>query len=288
MIYWWLFWDAVSGNYWRFRRFTLFNVLGCLPHRWCHRVVQTLQGANSQFLVLGTVSLETYPCLSHPIFQHPTSGLCDVSYIQKDVAKKTGAMAFTGEGTTWSRMDLSFPQASNKQWAMSGLTRRGSQILLIPRHRQFPFMSSTKIGRRSKTVVKNAHFPTFQPFHRIDLSFSDAESDKVKGLRVVCGPRSGNPHRGPPARAIWSNVCGWTRTAFKSCSTNESTKQYVAPFALRPVKLCLIFSHCIHQNAGLRPLCWAAAKGRLASASRACGLSCLLPKHSKDLNDMES
>ena len=93
MIYWWLFWDAVSENYWRFRRFTLFNVLGCLPHRWCHRVVQTLQGANSQFLVPGTVSLETYPCLSHPKFQHPTRGLSDVSYIQKDVAKKTGAMA---------------------------------------------------------------------------------------------------------------------------------------------------------------------------------------------------
>lgn len=111
-----------------------FNVLGCLPHRWCHLVVQTLQGTNSQFLVLGTVSLETYPCLSHPKFQHPTSGLSDVSYIQ----------------------------ASDKQWAMSGPTRRGSQILLIPRH-------------RSKTVVKNSHFPAFQPLHRIDLSFSDAE-----------------------------------------------------------------------------------------------------------------
>lgn len=78
------------------------------------------------FLFWEQVSLETYPCLSHPKFQHPTSGLSDVSYIQ----------------------------ASDKQWAMSGPTRRGSQILLIPRHRQFPFMSSTNIGRRSKTVVK--------------------------------------------------------------------------------------------------------------------------------------
>ena len=88
--------------------------------------------------------------------------------------KRTGALAIQTSNTR-PVASLMFARANDKQWAMSGPTRRVSQILLIPPHSQFPFMSSTNIGRRSKTVVKNAHFPAFQPFHRIDLSFSDAD-----------------------------------------------------------------------------------------------------------------
>ena len=57
--------------------------------------------------------------------------------------QKNWGYGFTGEGTTWGRMNLNFPQASDKQWAMSGPTRRGSQILLIPRHRQLPRQKRT-------------------------------------------------------------------------------------------------------------------------------------------------
>ena len=85
------------GNYWRFRRFTLFLFLAA-----CRIAGAILWSKLCEEQILSFLFWEqcplTYRCLSHPKFRHPTGGLSDVSYMRSSFCPRFQQRGFRTTG----------------------------------------------------------------------------------------------------------------------------------------------------------------------------------------------